>query len=131
MLGAWQWVLHLFLMVFHGGWTLFNALGWMAPRWRRYHLVCILLTAFAWLGLGLWYGIGYCPLTDWHWQLLRNMGVRDLPPGFIEYFLEVVFGRRLRPALVHEVTAWWFGLALLASIGLNIRDSFRKYRPAR
>jgi hypothetical protein len=27
--------------------------------------------SLSWFGLGLFYGIGYCPSTDWHWRIKR------------------------------------------------------------
>ncbi len=52
----------------------FTALGWMVPSLRSAHLVFILLTLGSWYVLGLWLGIGYCPITDWHWRIKEALG---------------------------------------------------------
>ena len=35
--------------------------------------------AVIWVGLGPFYGFGYCPLTDWNLRVLAALGERDLP----------------------------------------------------
>ena len=113
------WAAHFALLVFHTLLTLFNALGWLIPTWRRVHLLVILMTAFAWFIMGQWYGIGYCPLTDWHWEVLRALGKHDLPPGFIEYVIMLFPGVEVSSRMVYLGTAWGFGIALSASLLLN------------
>jgi len=41
---------------------------------RKANLILLLLTGLSWFGLGIFYGWGYCPLTDWHWKVLRELG---------------------------------------------------------
>jgi len=36
------------------------------------HRASLLLTAFSWFVLGIWYGWGYCVCTDWHYMVLRD-----------------------------------------------------------
>ena len=57
-------VIDLFFVVFHTSLTLFNALGWIGYKTRKLNLVTLLLTGGSWFILGIFYGIGYCPLTE-------------------------------------------------------------------
>jgi hypothetical protein len=115
------WAGHLFFLVFHTLLTLFNAVGWLVPRWRRAHLMSILATAFAWFGIGLFYTLGYCPLTHWHFLILRAMGEHDLPPGFIEYVIELAFATDVATQTVRDATLWGFLIALAGSLVMNFR----------
>ncbi len=82
-----------FLTIFHIAFVLFIVFGWAHTRVRKFHITAILLTLVAWLLLGLYKGvIGYCPLTDWHWDIKRTLGETNLPRSFIEYMVEKAIG---------------------------------------
>ncbi|HSI77505.1 MAG TPA: DUF2784 family protein [Lunatimonas sp.] len=76
-----------FFLFFHTGLMLLNLTGWIWRPLRKWHLVSILLTFASWVVLGICYGWGYWPLTDWHWDILRQRGVRDIPASYINYLL--------------------------------------------
>ena len=67
---------------------LVNTFGWIYHKYRKFHLMMVLLTAFSWGGLGFFYGWGYCFLTDWHWQIKNKLGAHHLPPNYIMYCLK-------------------------------------------
>ncbi len=130
MSGNLLYALDLFFVVFHTAWILFSLLGWIPRRTRRANLVVLLLTAASWLGLGLFFGIGYCPLTDWHWQVLRALGQRDLPRSYTQYLLIRLLGIRLDAGTVDLLTAASAAAALVVSVWLNIRTPRRPPRTA-
>ena len=101
----------------------FNLLGWIWRRTQRAHLILITLTAASWLVLGIWYGLGYCPLTDWQWGIKARLGERDLPASFITYMAEKLSGRDWSDGFINTVTAVLFAAAALASLSVNL---FRK-----
>jgi hypothetical protein len=72
--------------------------------------------------LGIFYGFGYCPLTDWHFQILRRLGESQLPSSYIKYLVERLSGFNADAQLVDTVTIVVFLLALFISLWLNIRD---------
>lgn len=111
--------LDIFLTVLHLSIIGFNLLGWIWPATRRAHLVLVALTAGSWLILGIWYGTGYCPVTDWQWQVKRQLGVRELPPSFNTWFVQKITGHRFPDALVNNVTAIAFAAAALLAIYFN------------
>lgn len=117
--------------MFHGGLTLFNLLGWIAPKTRVANLVTLLLTGGSWFILGIFYGIGYCPLTDWHWQVLRSLGETDLPRSYITYVIQRVAGLRVAGGTVELWTGILFFAALALSVVLNLRDLHRRRSAAR
>ena len=111
----------IFFVIFHSALILFNLFGWIVPRMRKAHLVCVLLTGGSWFVLGLFYGIGYCPLTDWHWQVLRKMGETRLPASYVQYILERITGISVsaRTADVATVAGWM--VALLIAVYLQVK----------
>jgi hypothetical protein len=118
-------VLDWFFMIFHPVIILFNVLGWIHPKTRKANLILLLLTGFSWGFLGIWMGFGYCPLSDWHFGVLRNLGVTDLPHSYITYLLERITGVRADESLIDILTAVIFSVALLASVYINGKDKWR------
>src|SRR5215216_3050376 len=115
-----------FFLVFHTLVIAFNLFGWICQKTRKANLALLLLTAISWFVLGLFYGLGYCPLTDWHWQVLRKIGRADLPYSYIKYLADRITGLDFDAGLVEKATASLFFMALAASIFVNVRDYRKK-----
>ncbi|WP_276134556.1 DUF2784 domain-containing protein [Polluticoccus soli] len=97
----------------------FNLLGWIWPKTRRAHLVCVLLTAGSWLVLGIWFGWGYCPITDWQWDVKTKLGETNLPNSFIKYYADKLTGKDFDAGFIDTVTAVSFAIAGLLSLYFN------------
>lgn len=113
------------LMAAHLALIAFNCLGWLWRPTRRANLVVLALTGASWGGLGLWYGLGYCPLTDWHWAVKRARGEEDLPVSFLKYIFDGATGRDASPFWTDVVAAAVFFAAVAASLAVNARDARR------
>jgi hypothetical protein len=113
--------LDIFFVVFHTLLVVFNLFGWMHPKTRRINLITLLLTGGSWVFLGIFYGLGYCPLTDWHFQVLRKLGEVNLPSSYITYLLMRFTGRLFPETLIDSITLWSYLTALLISVFINIR----------
>jgi hypothetical protein len=115
-------VLDIFFVVFHASLIAFILTGWIWTRTRRLHLIVMGLIVLSWFGLGLFYGIGYCPLTDLHWQVKRARGETGLPDSYVKYYVDRLTGLSWDARFV-DTTVQLIGLAALAlSINLNWRD---------
>jgi len=117
-----MWKLHIanyFFFAFHTLLILFNLLGWMIPRFRRLHLISLLLTFFSWGILGFWKGWGYCPLTDWHYKILKRLGHTDLPSSYIQFLWEQLTGISIPARWVDLATLTLTLLAFIASLRVN------------
>src|SRR5258708_40200347 len=110
-------VLDILLTLFHLVIIGFNLFGWI---WKpRLHLVLVLLTAGCWFILGIWFGWGYCPVTDWEWQIKEKLGEQDLPNSFIKYYADKISGESINSALIDTLTAVCFFTAALISVYIN------------
>jgi len=121
-------VFDIFFVSFHSLLIVFNLFGWIFPGARKWNLVTLLLTGLSWFGLGLIYGIGYCPLTDWHFNILEKLGHNDLPLSYMSYLVNRLLKLHTDPQLIDTLTMVLFVLALAASVIFNIRDRWRKAR---
>jgi len=118
--------LDIFFTVFHSGLVLFNLFGWILKKTRLWNLIVLGLTAGSWLFLGIFYGWGYCPLTDWHFQILRKLGYTDLPDSYLSFLFTRLTGLQIEQSLVDAVTLWGLIIALIISLYLNLRHRFKK-----
>ena len=115
--------LDYFLTFFHSAFVLFVLTGWIHKSTRKAHLIAIFLTLTAWLAIGLYVGtIGYCPLTDWHWDIKRALGEQNKPSSFIEYILEKVTGIDLNRQLVDLGTAAGLALSIVCAVYVNMKS---------
>ncbi len=122
--------LNIFFFVFHSSLICFNLLGWIWIKTRLANLITLSLTAFSWFVLGIWYGFGFCPCTEWHWQVRMRLGYYDMPQSYIQFLIEKLTGLHIRADIVDLMTLVLFLLAFTASIITNYRDWQKKRRAA-
>ena len=103
------YVIHLALIISCLG-------GWAVPRVRTAHRYLMATILSSWFLLGLKFGIGYCVLTDWHWQIKDKLGQSDLPNSFIKHILDQVLPFGISNRAVDILTLVAFYGALLATI---------------
>ncbi|HYH16610.1 MAG TPA: DUF2784 domain-containing protein [Flavisolibacter sp.] len=118
----WYSLLNIFYFVFHTSFTLFNITGWWFRATRKWNLLTLLLTAFSWFVLGIWYGWGYCFCTDWHWDVRERLGYHDEQQSYIHFLVLKLTGVDFGKTLVDHVTVAVFALSLVMSVALNLRD---------
>ena len=114
-------------MVFHTSLTLFNLFGWIWKNTRLANLITLSLTGGSWLFPGLIVGMpGYCPLTDWHFDILYKLGETDLPISYIKYLIDRLTGLDVNENVVDKATLYCFIAAMAISLFLNFRDFIKK-----
>ena len=114
-------ILNVGFFVFHTSWIAFTCLGWIWRRARPWHLAAASLTALSWFGLGVLYGWGYCPCTDWHWQIRARLGHPD-PPSYIELVISEITGDRAESRLGRCTGGVHACRGPILSILLNLRN---------
>jgi len=115
--------LDYFFIVFHGSLILFILTGWAWKRTRRIHLITTGLIILSWFGLGIFYGWGYCPCTDWHWEVKRKLGETNLPSSYVKYYADKLTGLTWDPLLVDAAVLILGLLAFALSCWFNRQDS--------
>lgn len=128
--------LDLFFVVFHTAFVVFILAGWIPGRSRRVHRYAVGATAISWFGIGLFTTIGYCPLTDWHWRVLRALGETGLPRSYVQYLIIRLIGLEVDAMAVDIAVAAGFALACVLACALwvleqRVRRGRRRPPPAR
>ncbi len=114
-------LLDKFFFVFHSFMIVFNLFGWIWEKTRVANLIMLLLTAFSWFILGIWYGFGYCFCTDWHYQVRMKLGYFDMPSSYVKFLIDSLTGLDINAKLADIFTFTFFLLGLIASILINIQ----------
>ncbi|MCC7401812.1 MAG: DUF2784 domain-containing protein [Chitinophagaceae bacterium] len=118
-------LLDIFLTITHLSLITFNLFAWLWHITRKAHLIVAAVTLASWFILGIWYGWGYCPITDWEWNVKEKLGETNLPNSFIKYFADKITGRDFSPSFIDQATLLTFLAAIAASVYVNF---FRKRR---
>ncbi len=118
--------LDYFLIIFHSLFTIFNIIGWIWRKTRKIHLITIAITAISWFVLGIWYGMGYCVCTDWHWQIRLKLGKPIMSNSYIQFLIKETTGVDINPNIIDSVVIVVFLVCVILSIGLFIRDITNK-----
>jgi hypothetical protein len=120
-------ILDIFFVIFHSSVIIFNLFGWIWKKTRIANLILLTLTGASWLFLGLIVGVlGYCPFTDWHFNVLYKLGKTDLPNSYVKYLADRITGLNFNASLVDSITLYAFLAALAISVFLNINDYRKK-----
>ena len=112
-------LLDIFLSFLHFAIIGFNLFAWIWPATRKAHLITMATTAFSWFGLGLFYGWGYCPITEWEWKVKTKLGETNLPNSFIKYYADKITGKEISTSLVDNITLGCFLAAVILAIYFN------------
>jgi len=120
--------LNVFFLMFHTALIFFNVLGWVWKKTRLWNLGTLIATAVSWFVMGLWHGIGYCVCTDWHFQICRAMGIHDPEDSYIDFLIRCMTGHSPDPQITRTIAGWVFAVALICSVGLNVRDYLARKR---
>jgi hypothetical protein len=115
-------LIDIFFVALHSLLVIFNLFGWICKKLRLANLVTLLMTAFSWFILGIFYGIGYCPLTEWHFMVLEKLGNKNLPASYIKYIVDRFTGYNANVRLIEVLTVVSFFLAFSISVILNLKD---------
>lgn len=115
-----------FFFIFHSALILLILFGWIWRKTRVANLVVVLLTAFSWFILGIWYGFGFCPSTEWHWQVRMKLGYYDMPSSYTKFLIDSLTGLDVNEKMVDIFAVLFLTLALFASVLTNVRDLRKK-----
>jgi len=115
-----------FFHLFHAALIIFVIVGWMFPATRLAHLILILLTLGSWFVLGIWMGMGYCPVTVWHWKIKDALGEGRPGMSYIQFVLQKLLHRSLNGVAIDRAVVMLTVLLALASVAVNVIPLFSR-----
>ena len=119
-------VLDYLMSALHLTVVLANTFLWIIPKFRKAHLTLAAITLASWIGGGAFWGWGYCFLTDWQWQIKKQLGETNLPSNFISLILEKTFGIIWDNEATTLTIALVFFTSVSISLWLTVRDIRKK-----
>lgn len=84
------------------------------------------VTAVSWFLFGIWYGWGYCILTDWHWEVRRILGQEIRSHSYVQFLIRRLTGLELETALVDTAVMYTFFVLMVLTIVVNLRKYLRR-----
>ncbi|OGW35042.1 MAG: hypothetical protein A2X58_06265 [Nitrospirae bacterium GWC2_56_14] len=109
-------ILNFLFHVLHMTIILFFLFGWLVKETRQLHYLLTLLILFSWYGLGIFYGFGYCLITDIQWRIKRHLGQTPSTEYYIKYMLDKITGLDTRANFVNRLTTYtYFGIFIIAT----------------
>ena len=100
---------------------LFVAIAWIFSKLLLAHLILTLLTLGSWFVLGRWLGLGYCPISDWHWKIKAALGEGRPEGTYIHLLLQNITQKKLDSASVDKAVLIGTLIITVISLGLNIK----------
>lgn len=123
---SWYQFIDYFFLYFHLIFTIFNLTGWIFVKTRNLHFYTIMITFISWFGLGIFYGVGYCPLTDWHWQVREKLGHTDMPHSYIKFLIDHFTGLNVDAKFVDAMTFACFFICFVLAVILKVQKIRKK-----
>ncbi len=75
---------------------------------RLPHLILSLLILTSWCGLGLFFGFGYCLVTDLQWKIKKKLN-QELPTEFyVKYIIDKTTGLNTNSSIINGITTVTF-----------------------
>lgn len=105
----------------------FNLFGWTWKKTRLANLITLLLTLLSWSILGIWFGFGYCPSTDWHWKVRARLGYLDMSSSYIKFLIDSFTGLDVSVKLINFWAVALLSIAIAASIVTNTVTIINKH----
>lgn len=113
-------ILNFLFHVLHLSIILFVMLGWMVAAFLPFHLALLLATLGSWFVLGHWLGQGYCPISDWHWEIKKNYGPGKPEGTYIHRILQSITGKALDSEKVDHMVVLATLVLTIGSVILNL-----------
>jgi hypothetical protein len=114
--------INILCFALHNVLIVFNLVGWIWPRTRKRHLITIGATLCSWLGMGAWYGWGYCLCADWHFQIRRQLGLHNGESSYTELLFNQIPGVTVSRTFADVVTVGGLVLILVATAAVWVRQ---------
>ncbi len=66
---------------------LINCFGWAFKETLKLNIILLLITMLSWTILGIFFGLGFCFLTNLHFSLLGELKSTNIPFSYLDYLL--------------------------------------------
>jgi len=114
------------LTVIHLIFIVFILFGWIPIKLRKVHYISMWIVFISWFLLGLYFGLGYCLLTDLHWKIKIKLNEVNLPYSFIKYILDRITKNDFDETMINYVTVVVFIFIFILSTYFFIKDKRSK-----
>ena len=111
--------LNILLHVVHVSIIVFCLFGWIYEPTRKANLVLLIMVLISWVGLGCFFGFGYCLITDIQWKVMERLGKRPASGSYIKYLSDRIPGLDVSEVIAERMTEVLFFTLLAVSSVFN------------
>ena len=109
-------LLHVFVV-------LVNCFGWAYKGTLKLNLAFLVITISSWCLLGIFYGIGFCFLTELHSIALNSIVYTKIPFSYLDYLLIERIGIKIDSTSISLISISAIFLSLTISIKKNFKEA--------
>ena len=110
-------ILNVLFHALHMTIILFFLFGWMVKETRQLHYCLAVLILVSWYGLGLFFGFGYCLITDIQWRIKRHLSQTPSTEYYIKYLVDKIAGVNSRANIINGITTYtYFGILVVSTV---------------
>jgi hypothetical protein len=110
-------LLNIIFHLIHLSIIIFFLFGWMFERLRFAHFILSLLILLSWCGLGIFFGFGYCLVTDIQWKIKKLLKEEPNTEFYVKYMVDKLTGLNTNPGFVNGMTTCiYFGIFIISTI---------------
>ena len=120
-------MMNIFFHLVHLAIIFFFLFGWLLSQTILAHFILSILILLSWYGLGIFFGFGYCLITDIQWKIKKRMDQEPYTEYYIKYMLDKMTGLDLNPNTVNAITTYTFFVILLFSTALILNRQFNLF----
>ena len=102
----------------HLGIIFFFLFGWMFDTTIVVHLLLSFAILFSWVVLGIFYGFGYCLITDIQWKIKKLLSEEPSTKYYVKYMLDKMSGKNMNEKVVDKMTTYIYFSIFLISLSL-------------
>lgn len=113
-------LLNLCFHLIHLSIIFFFLFGWLFKTMRLAHFILSLLILISWCGLGIFFGFGYCLVTDIQWKIKKRLNQEPPTEFYVKYMIDKVTGLDTKPSIINGMTTYiFFGIFIISTIFLS------------
>ncbi len=112
--------LDVFFNILHIIIILINCFGWAFKKTLMLNLILLLTTMLSWTILGVFFGLGFCFLTNLHFALLGELKPTNIPFSYLDYLLIENFNLKVSSQTISLLSI----LVVFGSLGISIKKNF-------
>lgn len=116
-------LLNIFFHIMHLSIIFFFLFGWLFITTQEAHFVLAVFILASWYGLGIYFGFGYCLVTDLQWKIKKLLGQAPPTEFYVKYMIDKITGLDTNPTIINGLTTSIYFAILILSVFIKAKNA--------